>query len=165
MKGHQILLPNFQFRQPDDDGDRKLIEDVRTHGWHIVAVPSDSEGPGFAFTVGLYLRTLQPEILIMGVDIAPSGRVLNAIGDYLMAGGKIVPETRYSEFVDNREVIFRSIHTRHYRDYLGSTMWFYKHHADGFPCFQCIWPDQRGFFLHEDGFDDHFRPLQIDLSS
>ena len=54
----------------------------------VIAKPDDDAGPGFAFTVGLYLRTLQPETLIMGVPFEPSGRVLNAIGDYLMAGGE-----------------------------------------------------------------------------
>ena len=57
-------------------------------------------GPGFCFTVGVYLRTLQPEILLMGVPIEPTHRVLNAIAGYLMAGGTITPETRYPDFVD-----------------------------------------------------------------
>lgn len=164
MKTHPVRLPNFQFRQPEDDGDKKMIDDIHRHGWNIIAVPKDAQGPSFAFTVGLYLRTLQPEILIMGVDIAPSGRVLNAIGDYLMNGGKIVAEQRYPEFVDDQEVIFRLVHPRHYPDYLGSAMWFYKPHPGGFPCLQCIWPDRRGLFPHEDGFDDQSQSLQIDLS-
>jgi len=163
MKSHPIRLPNFQFRQPDDSGDVKLLEDVQRHGWHIVAVPADPHGPGFAFTVGLYLRTLQPEILIMGVDIAPSGRVLNAIGEYLMAGGEIVPERRYPEFVDGREVIFRLINARYYRDYLGCAIWFYRSHPGGFPALHCLWPDKAGVFPHEAGFDERFRPLQTDL--
>ena len=161
MTAHPIRLPNFQFRQPDDLGDVKLLDDVHQHGWHVVAVPKDDHGPGFAFTVGLYLRTLQPEILIMGVDIAPSGRVLNAIGLYLMDGGGIVPERRYPEFVDGREVIFCPVHARHYRDYLGSAIWFYR---GGFPTLQCIWPDKSGVFPHETGFDERFRSLQADLS-
>ena len=101
----------------------------------------------------------------MGVDIAPSGRVLNAIGDYLIAGGKIIPEQRYPQFVDGREVIFRSINLKHYRDYLGSAIWFYRPHHSSLPALQCIWPDKAGVFPHETGFDQRFRPLQTDLSS
>ena len=106
LNSHPISLSDFQFREPDDSSDLKLLEDVQRHGWHVVAIPADHHGPGFAFTVGLYLRTLQPEILIMGVDIAPSGRVLNAIGDYLMAGGELIPEQRYPEFVNGRKLFF-----------------------------------------------------------
>jgi hypothetical protein len=83
----------------------------------------------------------------------------------MMAGGEIVAGQRYPEFVDDREVIFRPVNPRHYRDYLGSAMWFYKPHPGGFPCLQCIWPDKQGRFPHEAGFDERFRSLQIDLSS
>jgi hypothetical protein len=165
MPLHPIRLQNFQFRKPDDASDVKLLADVERQGWHVVAVPADHHGPGFAFTVGLYLRTLQPEILIIGVDIVPSGRVLNAIGEYLMAGGQLVPEKRYDEFVDDREVIFRPIHSRHYRDYLGSAIWFYRNYSNGFPALQCFWPDKAGIFPHETGFDKNYRLLQLDLSA
>jgi Domain of unknown function (DUF4262) len=165
MVDHPIRLPGFQFRAPDDPGDEKLIADIRGHGWHIVAVAEDSHGPGFALTVGLYLRTLQPEILIMGVPPIPSGRVLNAIGDYVMAGGQLIPERLYPEFVDGREVIFRRIAPHNYHDYLGYGNWFYREWPDGFPAFQCIWPDLKGVFPHESGFEERFRKLQIDLST
>jgi len=93
---HPSRIKGFQYREADEPSDDKLIADVKTHGWHIVGVPDDSVGPCFAFTVGLYLRTLQPEVLIMGIPFEPSARVLNAIGDHLMAGGEIEPEKRYS---------------------------------------------------------------------
>ncbi|MBK8093809.1 MAG: DUF4262 domain-containing protein [Verrucomicrobiaceae bacterium] len=69
MSSYPTLIPSFSFREPEDDGDAKLLSDVREHGWHVVGVPDDEEGPGFAFTVGVYLRTLQPEILIMGLPM------------------------------------------------------------------------------------------------
>ena len=164
LSAHPIRLTNFKFREPEDAGDEKLLADIHGHGWHVVAVPEDSHGPGFAFTVGLYLRTLQPEILIMGVPPSPSGRVLNAIGDYLLGGGELVAEKRYADFVDGREVIFRPIAACHYRDYLGYASWFYRSWPDGFPAWQCIWPDLAGVFPHEPGFEERFRTFQRDLS-
>src|SRR3990172_5664569 len=102
MAKHPSKIKGFRFREADEPSDEKLIADVESHGWHIVGVPDDDAGPGFAFTVGIYMRTFQPEILIMGVPFEPSGRVLNAIGYYLIAGGKIELERRYSGFVDGR---------------------------------------------------------------
>jgi hypothetical protein len=157
-------LPGFVFRKPDDNGDRKMLADIRGHGWHVVGIPDDEVGPGFAFTVGVYLRTLQPEILIMGVFLRPSHRVLNAIAEYLLAGGTIVPGERYSDFVDGRQVLFRPIHPTQYREYLGCAMWFYKPLDAPFPALQCIWPDLQGRFPHEAGFDTRFIDKQIDLS-
>jgi hypothetical protein len=161
---HPTLLPGFNFRAPQDKIDEKLLADVHRHGWHVVAVLGDEEGPEFAYTVGLYLRTLQPEILMMGVPAEPSGRVLNVIGEYLIAGGEIVPGERYPGFVDGRDVLFRQINRRHYHDYLGCANWFYRPHPDGYPALQCVWPDLEGVFPDEEGFEERFRKLQIDLS-
>lgn len=158
------LIEGFQFRKPDDASDEKLLADVQKHGWHIVAIPDDEVGPGFAFTVGLYLRTLQPEVLIMGVPVQAAARVLNAIGEYALNRGDLQPDIRYPDFIDNYEVIFRRIDRSHYGEYLGSAFWFYKHHAPDFPVFQCIWPDPKGIFPHEPGYDQRYASKQIDLS-
>ena len=37
-----------------DDDERRVIEDVQQYGWHIVGVEDDQEGPGFAYSIGLY---------------------------------------------------------------------------------------------------------------
>jgi hypothetical protein len=120
MLEHPTKLPGFVFREPDDNGDIKLLRDIREHGWHLVGIPDDEAGPGFAYTVGLYLRTLQPEVLIMGVPLEPSFRILNGVAQYLMGGGTITPDRRYSEFVDSREVLFRAIHPTQMEEYFGS---------------------------------------------
>jgi hypothetical protein len=164
MLEHPSMLPGFTFREPDEAADEKLLRDVREHGWHVVGIPDDEEGPSFSFTIGIYLRALQPEILIMGVPIDPSHRILNAIAEYLMAGGTISPETKYPEFVDGHEVLFRSIHHTQFHEYLGCANWFYRRSVGQFPALQCIWPDPQGRFPHEDGFDTRFIGRQIDLS-
>ena len=164
MPEHPSKLPGFAYREPDDRGDEKLLEDVREHGWDVVGIPDDEVGPGFSFTVGVYLRTLQPEILIMGVPIEPSHRVLNAIAEYLMAGGTITPEARYTDFVDGREVLFRQIHQTQFHEYLGCANWFYRRSVGQFPALQCFWPDSQGRFPDEDGFDTRFVGRQLDLS-
>lgn len=164
MADHPNKLPGFVFREPDDQGDVKMLADIEGHGWHVVGVPDDDEGPGFAYTIGVYLRTLQPEILMMGVPVEPAHRVLNAIAEYLMAGGAIAPEHRYPDFVDGREVIFRPIHPTQFQEYLGCANWFYRPLGRPFPAFQCFWPDSQGHFPDEAAFDSRFVGRQIDLS-
>ncbi len=165
MPDHPSKLPGFIFRDPDDAFDEKMLADIRKYGWHVVGIPDDSEGPGFSFTVGVYLRTLQPEILMMGIPIEPSHRVLNAIAEYLIEGGTIVPEKRYVGFVDGREVMFRPIHQSQFREHLGCANWFYKSLGAPFPALQCFWPDLQGRFPHEAAFDTRFADRQTDLSA
>jgi len=106
MPEYPNMLPGFSYRQPDEESDAKILADIHEHGWHVVMIPDDDEGPGFAFTVGVYLRTLQPEILLMGVPMEPAHRILNAIAEYLMEGETITPGQRYGNFVDGLEVLF-----------------------------------------------------------
>ena len=165
MTDHPIALPEFEFPAPTDRSDEKLLHDVRNHGWHVVAIAEDEVGPGFAFTIGLYLRTKQPEILIMGVPPEPSTRVLNSVGDYLMQGGRLESGKRYPGFVDRCDVIFRPVAKQYFHDYLGCARWFYRPLNDGFPVLQCLWPDLEVAFPFENGFAEKLRSKQIDLSA
>lgn len=164
MPDHPSKLPGFVFRQPDDQGDVKMLADILDHGWHVIGIPDDEAGPGFVFTVGVYLRTRQPEILMMGVPLEPAHRVLNAIAEHLMAGGTIIPGQRYPDFVDGRDVLFRPIHPSQYREYLGCANWFYRSLSGPYPALQCVWPDLHGHFPHESEFDARFSGRQMDLS-
>lgn len=164
MPDYPSKLPGFTFRAPEDAGDEKLLGDVRDHGWHVVGVLDDDEGPGFSFTVGVYLRTLQPEILMMGMPVEVAHHILNAVASYLMAGGTIEPGTRYSDFVEGREVLFRPIHPTQFHEYLGCANWFYRRSGVPFPALQCFWPDKQGRFPHEASFDPRLAGRQLDLS-
>jgi len=157
-------LPGFVFREAGDKSDEKLLGNIREYGWHVVMVPDDDVGPGFAYTVGTHLRTLQPEILMMGLPMELAHGLLNGIAEYLMDGGTIVPEQRYPDFIVGRDVIFRPIHETQYRDYLGCANWFYRPLGRPFPAVQCFWPDSQGRFPHEADFDPRYAGRQIDLS-
>lgn len=163
MSKFPMKLPGFSIRSADDPSDEKLLSNVQSFGWHIVAIAEDEEGPGFAFTVGLYLRTLQPEVLVMGVPPDPSARVLNSIGEFAMAGGVLAEGQRYPKFADRCDVEFRPIAKKHYRDYLGYAQWFYRPAKVDFPVLQCVWPDLQGIFPWEPNYTERFRSLQHGL--
>ncbi len=71
---------------PRDDDDRKVLSYIRSHGWHMVGVESDEEGPGSAYSVGL-LRTFgHPEILVVGLDTPVLFGMINQIGELIRTG-------------------------------------------------------------------------------
>jgi len=43
--------------------------------------------------------------------------------------------------LEDSKVIFRTVETKFYRDYLGYDRWFYQ--GDQFPVVQCVWPDSK----------------------
>lgn len=164
MASYPSLIPAFSFREPEDNGDAKLLSDVHEHGWHVVGVPDDEEGPGFAFTVGVYLRTLQPEILIMGLPMETAHRLLNSIAEHLMNGGRIVAGSRNGKIIEGLDLMFKVIHPTQFYEYLGCANWFYKHLEKPFPAYQCFWPDSQGQLPDESAFEERFKGRQIDLS-
>lgn len=163
MPEYPILLQDFTFREPADNSDRKLIQNVQEYGWGVIGIPDDAEGPGFSYTAGVYLRTLQPEILIMGLSLENAHRILNGIARYLLEGGTLQPEVRYPDFIESFDVFFRPIDPSQYNDHLGCANWFYRWCAP-FPALQCFWPDKVGKFPEDPDFNPAFKAKQIDLS-
>lgn len=153
------LLSPFELREPQDARDVKLLSDVRDHGWHIVQVLEEPGEPQFAFTVGLYYRFLQPEVLIMGLDPTVSTTVLNEIAGWMLLGRAMRPG-RYSDALEGLEMELAPIDLSFYEEYLGYATWFYHSWPQPYPAMQCIWPDKAGRFPGEPGYDERFLALQ-----
>lgn len=54
-------------REAKDEHERKALADVQQHGWHVLKVMEDNEGPAFAYTVGLYHSFGHPELIVVGL--------------------------------------------------------------------------------------------------
>jgi hypothetical protein len=129
---------------PTDAGDSKLLADVQDHGWHVVLIEADAEGPGYAFSVGLYETFEHAEVIIFGLDVGVMHRMINAIGEQIRAGERFAHLDESDGALENYNVCFRSMERRHYREYLGYALWFYQ--GDQFPTLQCFWPDVEGCY-------------------
>ena len=131
--------------QADDDSDRKLLADVDSHGWHLVAIRDAPDDPPYVFSVGIYHTLGQPELCIFGLSSANAmGTILNGIGE-LMRGGETFQDWHESEDVlEGYACMFRRVDPRHYAEYFGYARWF--HESDDFPMLQCVWPDREGRF-------------------
>jgi hypothetical protein len=125
--------------KPADAGDEQLHRDVREHGWHVVLIEADAEGPGFAFSVGLYETFGHAEVILFGLNVGVMHRLINAIGEQIRAGERYEHLHEADEVLESHNVCFRTVERRHYREYLGYALWFYQ--GDSFPALQCFWPD------------------------
>ncbi len=66
----------------EGDDEKKVITDVQQHGWHLIGIEGDAEGPGFAYSIGLYHTLKQPEIIIFGLKaVSMMFQIINGIGD------------------------------------------------------------------------------------
>jgi hypothetical protein len=125
--------------EPADERDRKLLADVERYGWHVIGIEEDAEGPGFAYSVGLYRSRGHPEVIVLGLPVRVMHQIINAVGEVVRSGERFEHLDESGEVLDGFHVAFRTVERRHYPDYLGYARWF--HRGDDFPALQCVWPD------------------------
>ena len=143
----------------DDDSDRKLLDDVREHGWHLVGIGDDPAGPAYVFSVGMYHTLGHPEVCIVGLgNIETMGQILNAIGEAVRSGESYKDWSESSDILEGYSCTFRSVAPTFYPDYFGYGMWFYE--GPEFPILQCVWPDRAHHFPWDDDVDERLSDVQ-----
>lgn len=105
--------------EPADEHDRKLLADVERHGWHVLGIAEDEEGPAFAYSVGLYRSFGHPEVIAFGLAIPALHRLVNAVGEQARSGERFGHLDESGDVLHGYNVAFRAVEPRHYREYLG----------------------------------------------
>ncbi|OAI48434.1 hypothetical protein AYO44_06885 [Planctomycetaceae bacterium SCGC AG-212-F19] len=147
---------------PQDDRDRKLLADVQRHGWHVLGVESDDEGPGFAYSIGLFHTFRHPEIIVFGLAVKVMHPIINAIGELVRKGSQFEHLDEAGDVLGGYNVCFRTVERMHYREYLGYARWFYQ--GDDFPVLQCVWPDKQHRYPWHPEFNENLASRQPLLS-
>jgi hypothetical protein len=142
-----------------DASDRKLLSDVRSHGFHIVLVTSglpghenheldpgepdwvkeSMEGRRWAFSVGLVHTWQHPEVIVFGLDDRSLSNTVSLIGQGVAAGGTFEVGKEYEDVLEGRPIRFVDVSPDWYSVFLGYAQWFYR---GEFPVLQVLWPDQ-----------------------
>ncbi len=123
----------------EDPSEQRVIDDVQRHGWHIVCVDEDEDGPAFAYSIGLFHTLKHPEIILFGLPIETMGSSINALGQAISSGAKFADGHESDQVLEDYLCIFRTVPFEAYPEYLGFAKWFYQ--SETFPVLQCIWPD------------------------
>ncbi|WP_330459538.1 DUF4262 domain-containing protein [Streptomyces sp. NBC_00820] len=127
--------------------DLTITANVWQHGWHVVMVPEDEIGPGFAYTIGLAHTHGTPELAMFGLDVRAMHRMLNTLGDMAASGAVLKDGQVRQGVVDGHPVTLRDVDRRWYRTYFGRAIGFYR--RPPLPVLQVAWPDTEGHFHWE----------------
>lgn len=138
--------------------DAELLENLKEIGWQIVLIPEDEEGPGFAFTLGLYHSFQHPEVLIMGLSMETMHQLLNNIGSEVKNGQRYIDGNESPDIIEGYNCTFRQIHRQNYHEFLGSAIGFYQN--EEFSALQCVWPDKQGLYPWQQGFNEQLAERQ-----
>ena len=143
-----VRLQGFVWPDPEDAGDLRLIKNVIEYGCHIVAVEKEAGHPEFAYSIGLYLNYLHPEVILVEMDHAAAGRTINRIAARLKSVNTLACGVPYEGFHNSSPIMFRELRMADHTKELGFAIWFYCSRSRGltFPVYQAMWPDRSGHF-------------------
>lgn len=157
-----VLCHDYGDRAAADRLDLAVIDNVLQHGWHVVMVPEDELGPGFAYTVGLGHTHGAPELAMFGLsDVHAMHAMLNALGSRAALGTSLRDGQHHQGVVDGRQVALRNVDLRWYRTFFGRAISFYR--RPPFTVLQVAWSDAEGRFHWESSAEHGHRESQPQL--
>ncbi len=144
------MARDVRLREGLETGDAKGLADIERHGWNVTLVfrtEDDSEGPEWGYSCGLFSNFGHPEIILFGLDLDVTHRIINLVGEHIKQGHVIEPGVEYPEFLEGYKCLFRPVDESHVPTYVGWASWFYE--WESFPLLQLFWPDKFGRFPWE----------------
>lgn len=141
-----------------DEGDRKVVRDVESHGWHALSVASDELVPGWTFSIGLWHSLGSPELAILAIDPGDGSTVLTTLVNEIRAGNTIdIGSVRDDLLLGGKKVAFRTIDFSWYRALFGYALWF---SWPPLPFTQIVWSDGFGRFPWDSDADPAYLTRQ-----
>lgn len=137
--------------------ERGILKNIQKFGWHANGIPGEGSSPDWAYSVGLFAKYGQPELIVFGLDIETMHEMISRYVDLLQSGKKFhvaeslrdkkrSPKTilRIDGIIPDQPCALREVQLPWREPLLRSASWYY--HYQEYPVFQCFWPDRHGYF-------------------
>ncbi|MEU3901714.1 DUF4262 domain-containing protein [Streptomyces sp. NPDC045251] len=127
---------------------QSTVDVIEQHGWQVTMVPGDEQGPGWAYTIGLWHRHRIPELAMFGLDVHMMQTLLNDLGQRAVGGQPLeADEVRHD--IASVPVVLQAVDYRWYKAFFGTAINVYR--KPPFPFLQVVWPDRGGVFPWQSG--------------
>lgn len=141
--------------------EQKIVANVREHGWFCTSVFAEEDQPGFSYSTGFWVSAQMAEVIVFGLGKTAHSVLWDMFRDG-KSGIKHPVSVRTDQIFAGFPAYLFPVSKKYYREYPLSSRWFYG--DEKFPCLQLVWPDPKGVFPWEHGFDEKFRADQPDLT-
>jgi hypothetical protein len=138
--------------------ERKLRDDVKQYGWHVLKVLADEGHSSHTYSVGLYKSFGHPEVVIVGLPGDTAHAFIDNLADEIRDGAVFEAGCRYGHLIDGYDVAFVQVHRGFYQDYFGRAIDYYE--SPSFPVVQMVWPDRHRRFPWEPECEEAIRQMQ-----
>ncbi|BCJ47588.1 hypothetical protein GCM10010168_19460 [Actinoplanes ianthinogenes] len=150
------MCRDYGDRDQQDALDARAIDNIRRYGWGVTMIPEDAQGPGWAYTIGLWHSHGTAELAMFGLDVNAMKACLNNLA---ARAGTLGADQVHHEVIERHPVHLKPIDQRWYRAFFGRAMGFYR--RPPVPFLQVVWPDRDGHFVGEPDADpalEHRQP-------
>lgn len=138
--------------------ERGILKNINKYGWHANGIPCEGSSPDWAYSVGLFAKYGQPELIIFGLEIATMHQMIARYAELLQAGKEYGDGVKIDGIIPDKPCVVHEVHLPWREPLLRSASWYY--HYEEYPVLQCFWPDRHGYFPWEDHCSKHSRKAQ-----
>lgn len=157
---------NLPEDEMDNSGFKRILKrtrgHIRRHGWGVIEVHGTEKEPGFAYSVGLQETFGHPEIIMCGVKLETAHTVINRVGEAIRSGGRFGDMARSTDFT-NLPLVFRRVSDENVDILHVATVLRDQTGSGPVEALQAVWPDPKGLFPWDKGFDISLRMHQPPL--
>jgi Domain of unknown function (DUF4262) len=138
--------------------ERGLLKNIQKYGWTVNGIPGEGATPNWAYSVGVFAKYGQPELIVFGLEIATMHQMISAYIDQLQSGKKFNDGAKADGIIPDQTCVLRDVHVPWCEPLLCSACWYY--HYEEYPVMQCFWPDRHGYYPWNGHFNKRLRKSQ-----
>ena len=138
--------------------ERKLLENVKQHGWQCTSVGAGDGTPCFSYTIGLYQTYGYPELLLVGLPTNIAHGVLATVASAACSNKPLNISEPTDALLEGYSYVFVRVPEQLYGEYVLSATWYYE--GNDFPLYQLVWPSVDGYFPWHEHADAKYRSSQ-----
>jgi len=125
-----------------NEQEQNQIDNIEQYGCHIIHVFEEDDLPRFTYSIGIYKKTGQPELIITGLKREVAHWAINEYNRRVKSGESFEPDKYYAGFLEGFDVTFKVVAKAHYPEHFGRAIWYYEN--DAFPVYQLVFPTTSG---------------------
>jgi hypothetical protein len=138
--------------------ERGILKNIQKHGWHANGIPGEGSSPAWTYSVGLFAKYGQPELIVFGLEIETMHEMISRYADLLQARKEYGDGVKIDGIIPGQPCVLREVHVSWREPLLCSASWYY--HYQEYPVLQCFWPDLHGYFPWDDHCNKRSRKVQ-----
>ena len=129
---------------------------IEKFGLQVIMVEGTSYLPPFAYSIGLWEKYHQPELICFGLPEGLGHAIINDVAEMVKNGENIRANTDYTEIFKDAKATFLEVDQRNIKDYFGAAINYYNN--SDFQALQLIWTDRQNKYPWEESFEEvYFR--------